>query len=410
MHYLHNYQHNMSIMQNLELLLNLPGITIDRIETTDIEIHIYCSSSFKDGVCSKCKEKTSRVLKYYTRTVRDLSISGRIVFLHLESRQFYCNKCDAHFMEHFCFVNPNQVFTERYKEYLFICCKGLDINRVSKNEGLGWDTVNDIFGQWAQKEIHTHDRMSRVTKLGIDEFSLKKGHKDFACVLVDLDDGAVIEVLKDRRKDQLIAYFEGLGDEFCNRIKVLSSDMWEGFTTLVGILFPNAELVIDRFHFFGHLNKALDSFRKETRKTVFKDTELHQGKLRFALLKPIEKQTIEGYDITQAAFDVSLDLKIFYTLKEELRSIFNLKISRHTALQKINQWIEQANIFDNKHLNKFLKTLNNWKDGVLNYFNERISNGVVEGNNNKIKMIKRRGFGYQNFENFRLRILTECAK
>jgi len=138
------------------------------------------------------------------------------------------------------------------------------------------------------------------------------------------------------------------------------------------------------------------------------DTNLEQGKLRFALLKPSEKLTVEEREILKATFEISMDLKIFYTLKEDLRSIFEQKISKTDAIQMVNKWKLQAKVFDNKYLNVFVNTLTNWWEGALNFFTERISNGVVEGKNNKIKMLKRRGFGFQNFFNFRTRILNEC--
>ncbi len=250
--------------------------------------------------------------------------------------------------------------------------------------------------------------MNEVKKLGIDEFSMKKGHKDFACVLVDLDTSRVIEVLKERKKSYLENFFKNIGSKFCEQIEVLSSDMWDGFASLSGSLFPNAQLVIDRFHVFKSLNKALDSYRKKLRKTIFKDLDLHQGKLRFALLKSSDSLSFEDHEILNAAFEVSMELKIFYKLREELRNIFNQKINITQATEKIKEWEQQAEIFNNQYLNTFLKTLKNWYSGILNYFNERISNGIVEGKNNKIKMIKRRAFGFLNFESMRLRILDEC--
>ncbi|OQY26361.1 MAG: hypothetical protein B6244_13805, partial [Candidatus Cloacimonetes bacterium 4572_55] len=67
-------------------------------------------------------------------------------------------------------------------------------------------------------------------------------------------------------------------------------------------------------------------------------------------------------------------------------------------------WVEKAKKSDNRYINTFLNTLKNWNQYILNYFNDRISNGMVEGINNKIKRIKRMAFGFRNFNNFRLRI------
>ena len=334
----------------------------------------------------------TRAPNSYERIIRDLSCFGKKVFLHLQTRQLNCKDCSEYFTEPFYFVDKGATQTNRYEEYIYQSCKGADFQSVSKNEDLDWHTVKRIFNKLSERKLQASDRFSNVKILGIDEFSLKKGHKDFACVLVNLETNCVIDILKDRKKDFLKTYFEAKGKEFCEAIEVLSSDMWEDFTTLTKEVFPNAELVIDRFHFFLHLNKALDSCRKELKKSLFKNLELHQGKLRFALLKPTERLAIKDFEIIDAAFEISLDLKIFYSMKEELRRIFNQKIEISVAFEKVNKWVEQAEIFNNKHLNKFLKTLSNWKTGIMNFFKYRVTNGKVEGKNNKIKMIKRKGF------------------
>jgi len=62
-------------------------------------------------------------------------------------------------------------------------------------------------------------------------------------------------------------------------------------------------------------------------------------------------------------------------------------------------------------LKTFCKTLDNWLPYILNYYDYRISNGLTEGNNHKVKNIKRRGYGYRNDSNFNLRVKLEfeCA-
>lgn len=103
-------------------------------------------------------------------------------------------------------------------------------------------------------------------RLGIDEFSYRKGKKDYAVVLVDLDTGQVWDILEHRDKSRLKAYFLSKGKAFCEDLEIFSCDMWEGFSNTAKELFPNAEVVIDRFHFFQHCHKVLDTVRKELRK------------------------------------------------------------------------------------------------------------------------------------------------
>lgn len=156
------------------------------------------------------------------------------------------------------------------------------------------------------------------------------------------------------------------------------------------------------------INKQLDNFRKTLKKEVFKDPTIDLRKLRFALMKSPEKLTNEEYLVLQKAFELSRELEEFYLLRVELKALFDLLINRKEAERKLNKWIEKAKKVGNQYLDNFLNTLSNWKDKILNFFNLRHNNGKVEGKNNKIKMIKRRGFGYLSFNNFRLRILTEC--
>jgi len=156
------------------------------------------------------------------------------------------------------------------------------------------------------------------------------------------------------------------------------------------------------------INKQLDNFRKSLKKEVFKTEIEDLRKLRFALMKSPDKLTTEEYLTIHKAFSLSRELEEFYNLRVELKALFDMKIQRKKAAELLEKWIEKAKLVSNKYLNEFLKTLKNWKDKILNFFNLRISNGIVEGKNNKIKVIKRRAYGYLNFENFRLRIINEC--
>jgi len=101
-----------------------------------------------------------------------------------------------------------------------------------------------------------------VRVVGRDGFALKKGHRAYATVMVDLERVEVIDILGYREQVKLIEYFKNKGVEWCERIEVFCSAMWLGFINTAKTVFPNATLVVDRFHFLGHLNKAVDSQRK----------------------------------------------------------------------------------------------------------------------------------------------------
>jgi transposase len=93
--------------------------------------------------------------------------------------------------------------------------------------------------------------------------------------------------------------------------------------------------------------------------------------------------------------------------KEEFREIFENEISIVSALEKLNSWIQKAKQLSSKYFDTFTTTLLNWKTSILNYFKERLSIGFAEGINNKIKLIKRTAFGFNNSFHFSLRVISE---
>ena len=99
---------------------------------------------------------------------------------------------------------------------------------------------------------------SNVTQnqIGMDEIALRKGHKAYVCVIVDLDTHDIIDVLPDRSKSFLLDYFKSKGEDFCNQITHFCSDMWKGYLNCAKEVFANASIIIDRFHFFAYLQKG----------------------------------------------------------------------------------------------------------------------------------------------------------
>ena len=119
----------------------------------------------------------------------------------------------------------------------------------------------------------------------------------------------------------------------------------------------------------------------------------------------------EENDKLEKLFELAPSLKECYKLREELYEIFELeKISKKEAKEKIDEWCKKANLFETKGFNpftSFIKTYINFEENILNYFTNRISSGPVEGLNNKIKVIKRRGFGFRNIANFAKRLFLD---
>ena len=388
---------------DLEALLNLPEVAVTSVEMTDRKLVIHCQSRFGEALCPSCLRPTREVKKYYHRTVRDLSIVGREVYLHLEERQFYCMDCNRYFSERFSFVDPNRTTTDRYEAYLYERCEKSSFSQVAVLENLSWLVVQVIYTRQGGRQLVGEDK---IRWLGIDELALRKGHKHYACVLIDLERGGVYDLLPDRTQDYLIPYFEKKGKAFCHRISVFSCDMWDGFVNVAHTLMPDATIVVDRFHVMGQLHQALDTYRRALRRAHPQLEVLKR--LRWVVLKHPEELTDKEKAHLEQAFEAFPQLEQVWQLKEDLRLWFDAFQSPQRADGWLSVWMEQALALDNRYLNAFVKTLQRWRQYIVAFFQHRITNGLVEGINNSIKAIKRRGYGFLNFEHFRLRVLIEC--
>ena len=389
-----------------ESILGIKEIQVDRVEWQEQSLHIYCSSVVEEAICPHCLNKRQVINQTYERQVRDLPITGKAVYLHLQQRQFYCPDCDRYFNERFSFFDPKRTMTRRYERHVYECCKASTILNISVQENLVWQTVNEICQRGARKEIDGRPSVE-VRVVGMDEIAIKKGHRDFATVIVDLERVEIIDILEYREQAKLIEYFKSKGTAWCEGIEVFCSDMWQGFINTAKAVFPQATLAVDRFHFFSYLNKAVDSHRKSLRRQ-FKDKEEFK-RLKWALLKNPENLTPTQKDKLDRAFLQAPELKLIYDHKEKFRAIFNQHLTRKQGEIELNKWMEEAKKMKNKHLNNFLYMLNDWKEYVLNYFIHRFTTSVIEGINNSIKTVKRMGYGFRNFANFKQRVLISFA-
>ena len=180
--------------------------------------------------------------------------------------------------------------------------------------------------------------------------------------------------------------------EVRSSVQEVSVDMWGGFPKVVQSVFPNAQIVFDRFHVMKPVNEELNKVRKV--KMTLKNS-------KFILLK-------NGVDLMESErvkLEVILShskrLKLAYELKEEFREIFESRTVEEGREQFV-KWLKKArSIYCD-----VIKTIVNHLDGICNYFLSRTTSGVMEGINNRIKLIKRQAYGFVNFDNFRARLLA----
>lgn len=155
-----------------------------------------------------------------------------------------------------------------------------------------------------------------------------------------------------------------------------------------------------------NLNDALTKARRSIQKHADPATQEALKGCRWLLVKRRANLTPDEVVQLETALQASADLKLCYDLKEAFRQWFDTAATRQAAAEQLTEWLAQVQASGVRALQAFTRTLANWRERILNYFDGRHSNGFAEGVNLKIKLINRRGFGYRNFANFRLHVLV----
>lgn len=201
-------------------------------------------------------------------------------------------------------------------------------------------------------------------------------------------------MIDSHKQEDIIEILKQQPIELRERVEEVSVDLWGGFPKVVQEVFPNAQLVFDRFHVMKPVNKELNKIRKQTEMTV-------QGS-RFLLLKNRIDLNSEDLIKLDKILNHSKRLRTAYELKEEFREIFAADNTVAEGKKKLLQWIGNARTV----YCDVLSTIRDHLDGICNYFLSRTTSGVMEGINNKLKLIKRQAYGFINFDNFRARLLA----
>lgn len=396
--------------QALTRLLDLPEFVVLALEYDDRLdcVVVRCGHVRDVAPCPDCGTLSSQPHQYAARAVRDLSLAGRVCYLEFPGRRFKCAPCRRAFTEVLEAVAPQARRTRRYEAHLFAQCRGSTIRDVCHRERLGYKTVEGLYYRLAARRDPVADA-EPVRRLGIDEIALKKGHGQYALVLSDLERGRVLTVLPDRTKETLEAHFDTWSVEQRAAVTDVALDLWEPYHLAVTAKLPNARIAGDRFHMMKNLNDRVSDARRTLQRAAPAAEKKQLKGFRWLLVK--NQADLSAAEQTKLAemSAVSPTLGRVHELKEAVRAICETAPDRPTAEARLTAWIAEVEASGLSSLGKFVSTLRRWWDAFLNYFHDHLTSGIVEGLNNKLKLIKRRAFGYRNFEHFRLRVQVECS-
>jgi transposase len=389
-------------------VINLEDIKVVNYHfLTDDEIVIEIENKLKVAQCPHCGKTTDKIHQNHWYRVRDIPLSDYQVLLKANRRQFRCTKCQKVFSEELDFIKTRRTYTKRLAMKVIKEVLETNVESAARRNRMTTSEVETVLTELEADLLM--EKPKNLKKLGIDEITQLKGGKNYAAVLVDLETRKPIALLEKRNKAVIAEYLSSLGLEVLKQIEEVSIDLWIPYKSLIQEMMPNAQVVADRFHVMKQINEELDQKRKKEKRAAEKiKNKKHREEIlaglthsKYPLLKkkenlnPDEKAKIESVE------KVAPELGEMYQIKEGIRDIFESQITSDEALSKFLEWTETAY----KYFPKSCRTISRWIDEILAYFDCRTTQGVVEGINQKIKLIKRRAYGLTNFDNFRRRIL-----
>jgi transposase len=217
--------------------------------------------------------------------------------------------------------------------------------------------------------------------MSIDEISMRKGKGSLVTVVSDIEGGNLMEMIDSHRQPDIIEALIKQPFEVREQVEEVSIDMWGGFPKVIEQVFPNAKIVIDRFHVMKAVNKDLNKLRR-----AVGITDRGSKYLLLSNRSNLNSDQIERLAIT---LEKSECLRIAYEMKEEFREIYETDMTVKIAQTKFKDWLNYATRF----FKESCSTIVNHFEGICNYFLNRTTSGVMEGINNRIKLIMRQGSG-----------------
>ena len=378
-------------------ILGMEDVIIENFSTDEIETHIYISLKRKPHKCPHCGKLTDKVHDYRSSIIKDSPMLGKKTFIHYRKRRYHCPHCNKHFNENFSIVPKNANITSRLAQYAVSLLRNkYSVSSVANIVGVSCSTV---FRWLKNVNFATPRCMPQV--LSIDEFRGNAGGEKFQAILTDAKNHKLFDILPNRSQTTLMSYFQRFKNR--NDVKYFVMDMNKVYLGIAKEYFPNATIVIDKFHVVRYVTWALENVRKSVQKLMHPAKRKYFKRSRLLLLTHKEKLSNESLQALEVMLQQSQDLAYAYYLKELFYKFMDSQ-NRPEAAKALSHFMLVAQTCNLKEFDACLTMLGNWSKYILNAFDCPYTNGYTEGTNNAVKVIKRNGFGYRNFKNFRNRI------
>lgn len=353
--------------------------------------------------CSGCQQFVEAVHDTEERWIRDLPLLGTPVQLLVHRCRLACPRCGPK-LEYLDWLGRYQRVTRRLAESVARLARVLPLQHVADYFGLHWGTVKEIDKRYLEETLGPVD-LSAVEVVALDEFAIQKGHR-YATVFVEPRRKQVLWVCRGRGREDIRPFFEALSPEGRARLRAVVMDMSEAYAEEVRFQCPQAEIVYDLFHVaVKYGREVVDRVRVDEANRLRQDKPARavvKG-ARWLLLRNRENIGKEDRVKLSELLSANRALATVYVLKDDLKHLWDYAYEG-AARRFWKEWYVRAMRSRIAPLQKFAANLKNKLSGILAHCRWPLHTSLLEGINNKIKVIKRAAYGFRDDDYFFLKI------
>ena len=371
--------------------------------------------SYKPSFCPSCGVVFDEKFEKHGFLLSNIiipDVSGYKAILRLHKQRYLCKHCHKAFTltsnitNYGCFISN----LTKHKIALDLTKKRSEVD-IALDNGVSPNTVERVMDSYYDTiKLYKH-YLPEV--LSFDEFkSVKSADGAMSFHMCDGITGQTIDIVEDRRLDNLIKYFFYYDYKARSRVKFITIDMYSPYISLIKKMFPNAKIIIDKFHLTQLISRSLNKTRI---RVMNKDKKNHRKLKRYwrLILKDRDELDFSKWkkytcfnslmtqvDVVNYLINTNEELKQTYLIYQEILYSFKKK-----DFKKLKQTLSNANSKISNYMKTSIKTLLEFLPYIKNTFENEYHNGFIEGNNNFIKVIKRIAFGFRSFKRFKARIM-----
>jgi transposase len=354
--------------------------------------------------CGHCGAVANAVHEQIWREVRDLPVFDARTYLKVLVYRVLCSQCGGPKRMAIDWLDEHQRVTRRLAGSIVQLCAQLPIRHVAHFYGVHWHTVKRLDKRALKHRLEPSD-WSGVKVIGIDEFALYKGHR-YATVVVEPSRKRVLWVGPGRGREDLRPFFEQLGEAGCERIEAVVMDMNGAYEREVLAQCPKARIVFDLYHVVAKYAREVVTRVRSQEASRLQDNPSARRVIkssRWLLLRNRENLSAADAIRLEELLKANQALMTVYVLKDDLKQLWRMRNEKQ-AKRLWRQWYARAMQSDIQPLMLFAQRLKPYLHGILAHCRWPLHTGLIEGMNNRIKVIKRMAYGYRDQEYFFLKI------